>query len=79
MVYNEYGKGVATDMTQAAYWYQKASEQGHAAAQYHLGFCYGRGEGVPMDENKAIYWLKQSAANGDEDAQANLKEWGISW
>ena len=34
--------------TQAASWYRKAAEQGHAEAQNNLGIMYAKGWGVPL-------------------------------
>ncbi|EET45192.1 hypothetical protein NEISICOT_01187 [Neisseria sicca ATCC 29256] len=34
------GQGVRQDHAQAAQWYRKAAEQGHAVAQYNLGVAY---------------------------------------
>ena len=33
------GEGVAKDEVEAAMWYRKAAEQGHATAQYNLCVC----------------------------------------
>ena len=48
-----YQKGVElfeqSNYTEAANWYRKAAEQGHANAQYKLGMCYENGRGVPQD------------------------------
>ncbi|MBS0647807.1 MAG: sel1 repeat family protein, partial [Verrucomicrobia bacterium] len=43
------GQGVAKDEKEAAKWYQKAADQGHAKAQFGLGFCYKKGQGVAKD------------------------------
>ncbi len=47
-------------------WYRKAAEQGHACAQFCLGFAYTYGEGVPKDSAEA---LKMIAAHDTEAAQ----------
>ena len=43
------GDGVPQDFTQAAFWYRKAAEQGHAEAQNDLGRCYFFGQGLAQD------------------------------
>jgi Sel1 repeat len=53
------GRGVPRDETEAvtwlrkaaeaAKWSRKAAEQGHASAQYFLGYIYEKGQGVPRD------------------------------
>ena len=49
------GDGVAEDDKQAAYWYQKAAEQGHVGAQNNLCNRYGNGESVDQDYKQAVY------------------------
>ena len=34
------GRGVEQDDEQAVFWYRKAAEQGHASAQFNLGWMY---------------------------------------
>jgi TPR repeat protein len=52
----DFGKGVLKDAKQAAYWYQKAAEQGYAKAQYNLGAMYDFGKGVLKDDKQSAYW-----------------------
>ena len=66
------GKDVPPDNEKAAYWYLKAAEKGHAAAQFDIGVFYHRGIGVPEDSRKAVYWYTKSAEQSDADAQYNL-------
>ena len=58
------GRGVPKDFAQAADWYRKAAEQGHAWAQYVLGGLYKNGEGVTQDYECAYVWLSLSIKNG---------------
>ena len=44
--------------------YQKAAEQGNAAAQCKLGVCYDNGTGVEKDEQKAVEWYQKAAEQG---------------
>ena len=52
----------------AAYWYRRAAEQGHAEAQYSLGFMYVNGE----DDAQALIWFRKAAEQGDARSQALL-------
>jgi TPR repeat protein len=60
------GQGVAKDSAEAARWYRKAAEQGHAAAQKNLGVMYAHGEGVPQDYAEAYKWANLAAAGAVE-------------
>ena len=57
---------------EAAYWYEKAANQGNAPAQYNLGVCYENGQGVVQNHEKAVYWYEKAANQGDAAAQYNL-------
>jgi len=61
------GKGVPQDYSEAAKWYRKAAEQGHAEAQYNLGVSCAKGEGVKQDYSLAYIWLSLSASRRGED------------
>ena len=37
------------------------AEQGHAEAQYNVGFRYSTGEGVPQDDAEAVRWYRLAA------------------
>jgi hypothetical protein len=39
----ETGEGVPKDEAEAAQWYRKAAEQGHAKAQYYVSYAYHTG------------------------------------
>ena len=66
MYYN--GVGVARDYAEAAKWYRKAAEQGHADAQYFLGSLYYNGQGVAQDEAEAERWFRKAAVQGHTKA-----------
>ena len=53
----------------AAYWYNKAAEQGNPVAQYNIGAFYYKGLGVKQSDSKAFYWWKKAAEQGNPDAQ----------
>jgi len=70
-----YEKGLMSypqDDKQAAQWYRKAAEQGHAIAQGNLGTLYMEGKGVPQDNAQALQWWNKAAAQGNAEAQYNL-------
>jgi TPR repeat protein len=45
--------GGAASITEAARWFRKAADQGHAGGQYNLAGCYYDGEGLPVDTAEA--------------------------
>ena len=57
---------------QAVDFFRKASEQGHATAQFNLGICYDYGQGVAQDYNEAVKWYRKAAEQGYARAQYNL-------
>ena len=69
-----YDKGgvVQADLETAAYWFEKAAEQGLTAAEVEIGSRYLDGTGVTPDVNKAIYWWEKAAQKGIEQIQYNL-------
>ncbi|MBT6530010.1 MAG: sel1 repeat family protein [Betaproteobacteria bacterium] len=42
------GEGVPEDDATAVMWYTKAAEQGHAIAQFNLGFMYANGDALAI-------------------------------
>ncbi len=66
------GEGVRSDASQAAHWYRKAAEQGHAGAQSNLGASYLFGTGVPIDSRAAVEWFRKAAEQGHAGGQANM-------
>ena len=70
------------DYVNAAVWYRRAADAGHAAAQNDLGWLYQNGWGVPRDLAQAVHWYRQAATRGHATAQVNLgwmyqKGWGV--
>jgi len=55
---------------EAASWYKKAAEQGHAYAQHYLGMAYANSyhnsDGVPQSDTEAYFWLNLSATSWDK-------------
>jgi TPR repeat protein len=66
------GQGVPKNDATAATWFSAAAEQGHAAAQYNLGFLYERGQGITKSDKQAFLFFSKSAAQGFSNAQAAL-------
>lgn len=66
------GTGETQDYSQAAEWYLKAADQGHALAQFNLGVMYSEGQGLPKDPAIATAWFQKAALKGDAGAQYHL-------
>ena len=58
--------------TEAVRWWQLAAEQGHAVAQFNLGFMYGNGLGVPQDYTEAVQRYRRAAERGLARARNRL-------
>ncbi|KAG0077887.1 hypothetical protein BGZ93_003569, partial [Podila epicladia] len=54
--------------SQAMEWYQ-AADQGHADAQFNMGFLYEKGQGVTQDYTQAMEWHLKAADQGHASAQ----------
>ena len=65
-----YGKGYGVEQSykKAIYWWQKAAEQGHAEAQFNLGYCYYNGKGIELSKSKATYWFIKACDNSNDKA-----------
>jgi hypothetical protein len=48
------------------------AEQGHATAQFWLGYMYNFGRGVAKDDAEAVKWYRKAAEQGEAQAQFNL-------
>ncbi len=59
------GQGREEDLIQAAHWFRKAAEAGHAPAQLGLATLYGKGLGVPLDYVRSYVWFAVAAENRD--------------
>jgi len=68
----EYGKGFATDKSQAVSWLRKAAAQGHVQAQIELAVIYATGDGVKQDNAQAVDWFRKAAGQGNAIAEYNL-------
>lgn len=68
-----YGQlGLATNKAEAASWWHKSAEQGHAWAENDLGVLYETGNGVEKNLVEAARLYRQSAEQGYARAQNNL-------
>jgi localization factor PodJL len=66
------GRGVTTDLAQAAHWYQLASDRGFSPAKYRLGNLYEKGTGVARDLPKAAGLYEEAARAGNASSMHNL-------
>jgi TPR repeat protein len=64
--------GVPQELEEAVRWTRKSADQGHADAQYMLGFLYRTGQGVAQDLVKAARWNRKAAEQGLAKAQGDL-------
>jgi hypothetical protein len=70
------GRGVPQDLGHAAYWYQKAAQNGSPEAQNEIGYFYQQGIGVPVDLVRAVHWFQLASSAGMRRAKVNL---GVSY
>lgn len=68
------GEGVPQDTKEAAQWYLKAAEKGHARAQYRMGLFYATGTGVEKNMKEAEKWYRKAAGQGIRPAKDALKK-----
>ena len=73
-IYSEGSKEVDKDLLEAASWYRKAAEKGHAGSQYKYGLALYYGCGVAEDERESAKWLRMAARQGHEDAKNEYNE-----
>ena len=66
------GQGIPRNDKTTVKWLTLAAEQGHANAQFNLGWMYDNGYGVPKNDKVAVKWFTLSAEQGYASAQFNL-------
>jgi localization factor PodJL len=66
------GHGVASNLPEAARWFEHAAQAGLAPAQFRLGSLYEKGQGVKKDLDKARQNYLAAAAQGNAKAMHNL-------
>ena len=59
-------------LAEAAIWFRGAADQGHADAQFELGFLCSTGRGVPQDDAEAVRRYRRAADQGHAEAQFHL-------
>jgi len=64
--------GVEQDYDRAAFWFEKASENGIANASYNLGVLHHQGLGFEANVKEAMTWYQDAASKGHPEAQYNL-------
>lgn len=72
------GKGIKTDLNEAARLFCEAAKSDDIDALYYLGLCYEFGLGVEADADIAINWFKKAAAMGHTESISKLTEIGIN-
>ena len=63
---------VPRDREEAIKWYRKAAKQGHADAQFKLGYMHNHSEGIAGDSKEALRWYRMAAEQGNAKAQHSL-------
>jgi TPR repeat protein len=63
---------VAHDCSEAAKWYLRAAQQGHAIAASNLGVLYAHGWGVKQSDTEAVEFFRAAAEKGNAGGQSNL-------
>lgn len=64
------GKGIECDTKEAAFWLEKASEQGRSDAQYMAAIAYE----ALGDIEKAYYWCQKAVDQGEPGAAEKLND-----
>lgn len=67
----QFGKDI-TNTIKAVQYFQEASDQGNAHAQWNLANCYENGDGVSKNMSTALYYYQLSANQGNPRAQCTL-------
>lgn len=65
------GRGGKRNYDEAARWYRLAANQGHAFAEFRLGYMLSQGE-IKRNYEEAAKWYRLAAAQGIGSAQNNL-------
>lgn len=58
--------------TEAARWFRKSAQQGHALGQHNLGVMYAKGLGVKRSYAEAVKWYRKAAEQEHPESQINL-------
>jgi TPR repeat protein len=68
------GQGIEQNYAKALSLFQKAAENGMAAAQFVAALMYSRGDGVKQDYVEAAKWLEKAAQQGHQQSIDLLRE-----
>ena len=60
------------DVAEAAQWFRRAAEQGHAEAQRAFGLMLAGGYGIDRDDAAAVRWFQLAADQGLAEGQFSL-------
>ncbi|MDA0240747.1 MAG: tetratricopeptide repeat protein [Proteobacteria bacterium] len=69
-----YGRFYPQSYEEAAVWYQKAADQGHALSQNSLALLYETGRGVGQDYVLAYMWFSLAARQGVKGASQSCDQ-----
>ena len=64
--------GVKQDYARAAYWFDRAAQNGVANAAYNMGVLYHQGLGTKASLEQAVQWYSVAAEQGHPEAAYNL-------
>ena len=73
-LYKWYSYAVPPSYKEAAKWYRRAAEQGHADAHHQIGEMYTHGWGFPKNDVEAAKWYHRAAERGQITAHHMLAE-----
>lgn len=78
---NSFEDGLAAynkrDYGTAATNWRSAARNGHAEAQFNLGYMYQNGQGLERSTDQAVFWFKKAAAMDHVEAKTALERLGI--
>jgi hypothetical protein len=57
----ETGYYLPQNCAKAAFWVERAADEGNPAAEYNLGLRYRGGDGVAVDEVRSAQWLQRAS------------------
>ena len=79
---NSFEDGLAAynkrDYGTAATNWRSAARNGHAEAQFNLGYMYQNGQGVERSTEQAVFWFQRAAAMDHAEAKTALERLGMN-
>jgi TPR repeat protein len=67
------GRGVVTDLTQAAKCFEQSADQGNSLGLLAYGRCLVEGDGIPVNMRRGVQCVKAAADQGDPDARQQFE------